>query len=312
MRTCINNKRHRVGFTLIELMVVVGILIILASILIPTVSAAFRTARSKKDLTQQRGIYQSMVLYSTGNDGKFPLPSEIIDEKNPDPSINTTSALMSWMLMQRFFDFSKTVSPVETNPNIRVISGGDGTYGTESDFPYNYDIYDGSLYHWDPDFNADFTQGVAHSSYAHQALVGQRVRMKWHSGSGATDVIICNRGPELIVSPTELVVVDQYTGSDDPSDIRKTHTFGFHGPSEQWSGAAVTGDGSARMIQSYINTDITYSPLDGSLLRPDILFSAEFGDVDPNNSMASGDNWIIVTSNDTTTFTKNETVPVWD
>ncbi|MBC8202605.1 MAG: type II secretion system protein [Planctomycetes bacterium] len=311
MRTSIYT-RHRAGFTLIELMVVVGILIILASILIPTVSAAFRTARSKKDLTQQRGIYQAMVLYSTGNDGKFPLPSEIVDENNPDPAINTTSALMSWMVMQRFFDFTYTVSPVETNSNIRVISGGDGADGVDTDFSYDYDIYDGSLYHWDPDFNADFTQEVAHSSYAHQALVGQRPRMKWHSASGATDVIICNRGPELIVSSNELSVVDQYTGSDDPYDIRKTNTFGFHGSSEQWEGAAVTGDGSAKMIESYINTDMTYSPLDGSLLRPDILFSAEFGDVDEDNPMASGDNWVIVTSNDTTTFTKNETVPVWD
>jgi len=307
MRTTIIDKRHRTGFTLIELMVVVGILIILASILIPTVSSAFSADRSKKDLTQQRGIYQAMVLYSTGNDGKFPLPSEIVDEKNPDAAINTTSALMSWMVMQRFFDFANTVSPVETNPNIRVILGGDGTNGTDSDFPYNFDIYDGSTYHWDPDFNADFSQGVAHSSYAHQALVGQRPRMKWHSGSGATDLIICSRGPELVVSPTELTVVDQYQDG-----IRKTHTFGFHGPHEQWEGAAVTGDGSARMIKSYINTDMTYSPLDGSSLRPDILFSAEFGDVDPDNTMASGDNWIIVTSNDTTTFTKNETVPVWD
>lgn len=311
MRTSIYT-RHRAGFTLIELMVVVGILIILASILIPTVSAAFRTARSKKDLTQQRGIYQAMVLYSTGNDGKFPLPSEIVDENNPDPAINTTSALMSWMVMQRFFDFTYPVSPVETNSNIRVISGGDGADGVDTDFSYDYDIYDGSLYHWDPDFNADFTQEVAHSSYAHQALVGQRPRMKWHSASGATDVIICNRGPELIVSSNELSVVDQYTGSDDPYDIRKTNTFGFHGSSEQWEGAAVTGDGSAKMIESYINTDMTYSPLDGSLLRPDILFSAEFGDVDEDNPMASGDNWVIVTSNDTTTFTKNETVPVWD
>jgi len=310
MRTSID-KRHRSGFTLIELMVVVGILIILASILIPTVSAAFRTARSKKDLTQQRGIYQAMVLYSTGNDGKFPLPSEIVDEKNPDPAINTTSALMSWMVMQRFFDFTNTVSPVETNSNIRVISGGDGTNGTDSDFPYNYDIYDGSLFHWDPDFNADFTQGVTHNSYAHQALVGQRPRMKWHSGSSATDVIICNRGPELDVSADGIFLAESMSDNQNDGEWI-SNTLGFHGPAKQWEGAAVTGDGSAKLIKSYINTNMTYSPLDGSTLRPDILFSAEFGDVDPDNPMASGDNWVIVTSNDTTTFAKDETVPIWD
>ena len=294
-------------FTLIELMVVVGILIILASILIPTVSTAFRVARSKKDMTQQRGIYQAMVLHATGNVGKFPLPSTIVDEKTPDPTLNTTSALMSWMVMQRFFDFSHTISPVETNPNIRPIQAADGLIGGNGEFNYNFDIYDGDTFHWDPDFNADFTQGVAHSSYAHQALVGQRLRMKWHSSSGATDVIICNRGPELEVSITGIFVVDQ-----DTDDNRVSYTFGFHGPDKQWEGAAMVGDGSARTIPSYVNNDMTYVPLDGSKLRPDILFFPEFGDVDRENPMASGDNWIIVTSNENSTFTKNETAAVWD
>ena len=300
------HKIRRTGFTLIELMVVVGILIILASIFVPTISSAFRTAKSRKDLTQQRGIYQAMVLHATGNEGRFPLPSLVVDEKNPDPAVNTTSALMSWMVMQRFFDHSTAISPVETNATIRPIRATDGSVGGSGDFPYNYDIYDGAEFHWDPDFNADFTQGPAHSSYAHQALVGQRLRLVWHSGSSATDVIICNRGPELAMSSTELSVIDQY------DDERVTNTFGFHGPTRQWKGAALMGDGSARMIDSYVSSDVTYSPLDGSPLIPDILFKAEFGDVDPANTMASGDNWIIVTSNDNSTFTANETVAVWD
>ena len=88
MHTPLRDKYHRHGFTLIELMVVVGILIILASILIPTVSGAFRVARSKKDLTQQRGIYQAMVLHAAGNESKFPLPSTIVDTKNYIDTIN--------------------------------------------------------------------------------------------------------------------------------------------------------------------------------------------------------------------------------
>ena len=111
------HKIRRTGFTLIELMVVVGILILLASIFVPTISSAFRTAKSRKDLTQQRGIYQAMVLHATGNEGRFPLPSLVVNEKNPGPAMNTTSALMSWMVMQRFFDHSTAISPVETNAN---------------------------------------------------------------------------------------------------------------------------------------------------------------------------------------------------
>jgi hypothetical protein len=74
----------------------------------------------------------------------------------------------------------------------------------------------------------------------------------------------------------------------------------------------LTGDGSAKTISSYIDNDMTYVPLDGSMMRPDILFFPEFGDVDLENPMASGDNWIIVTSNENMEFTKNETAAVWD
>ncbi|MBC8523466.1 prepilin-type N-terminal cleavage/methylation domain-containing protein [PVC group bacterium] len=310
MRSRFRNNYQRLGFTLIELMVVIGILIILSSILVPTISSAFSVARSRKDMTQQRGIYQAMSLHASGDEGRFPLPSRIVDEKNPDPSINTTSALMSWMVMQKFFDYQFTISPVETNSNIRPIEAQDGNSPIDpSQFPYNFDIYDGDLYHWDPDFSADFTQGPAHSSYAHQALVGQRLRLKWHTGAGATDVIICNRGPELLVSLTGLSVVDRFPNT---GDTRVTNTYGFHGSDEQWEGAAVMGDGTTRMLKSYVLDDVTYSPLDGTALRPDILFSTEFGDVDYSNPMASGDNWIIVTSNVNGAFTANETSAVWD
>jgi type II secretory pathway pseudopilin PulG len=309
MRTRICTKRQYSGFTLVELMVVIGILIILMSILIPSISSAFASARSRQDSVQQRGIYQAMTSYATSNDGKFPLPSTIVDEKLPDPRLNTTSALMSWLIMQRFIDYTTTVSPVETNPNIRVIEVADGAH--DSTFPYNYDIYgelnvtDGDLYtdvyYWDPDFNADFTQDTAHSSYAHQALVGQRLRLKWRTGTSATNVVLCNRGPEIDDILSSLDVVNP-----------NTYTYGFHGSTNQWQGAAVMGDGTTRMLNSVMPDDITYAPLDGSLLRSDILFETEFGDVDLSNPEASGDNWIIVTSNVNGGYTANNTTPVWD
>ena len=297
MRTNLQNNRS--GFTLIELMVVIAILIILMSILIPAISSAFATARSRQDAVQQRGIYLAMVSYATSNEGKFPLPSIIVDENNPDPRLNTTSALMSWLIMQRFIDFTSTVSPVETNPNIRAIEIGDGS--NNSTFNYNFEIYDGQAFHWDPDFNADFTQDTAHSSYAHQALVGQRLRLKWKTGTSATNVVLSNRGPELNMTTSSLEVADP-----------NTYTYGFHGSSDLWEGSAVMGDGTTRMLKSVMPDDITYSPLDGSLLRSDILFSTEFGDVDLSNPEASGDNWVIVTSNVNGGYTANNTTAVWD
>ena len=72
------------------------------------------------------------------------------------------------------------------------------------------------------------------------------------------------------------------------------------------------GDGTTRMLKSVVPNDITYAPLDGSLLRSDILFETEFVDVDRSNPEASGDNWIIVTSNVNGGFVADNTTPVWD
>ena len=131
--------------------------------------------------------------------------------------------------------------------------------------------------------------------------MGQRLRLKWHTGAGSTDIIVSNRGPELEMTTTSLLVLNPAT----------TYTFGFHGSSDAWEGAAVSGDGSTKMLKSYVPENVTYSPLDGSLLRPDILFATEFIDVD-DNPMSSGDNWIIVTSNVNDAFTANNTAAVWD
>jgi hypothetical protein len=91
-----------------------------------------------------------------------------------------------------------------------------------------------------------------------------------------------------------------------------TYTYGFHGSANQWQGAAVMGDGTTRMLNSVMPDNITYAPLDGTLLRSDILFETEFGDVDLSNPEASGDNWIIVTSNVNGGYTADNTTPVWD
>src|SRR5687768_8821013 len=70
---CTHVRQHRGGFTLVELLVVIGIIAVLISILLPALSAARRQAAVVQCQSNMRQVSMALLMYIDANKGRFPL-----------------------------------------------------------------------------------------------------------------------------------------------------------------------------------------------------------------------------------------------
>jgi prepilin-type N-terminal cleavage/methylation domain-containing protein len=282
-------KRKR-GFTLIELLVVIAIIALLVGLLLPALAKAQRNARSMKDSTQMKEIHKAFITYANGAKGRLPLPGlidrgEYTDEGIPElegvpnygpeaPQENRTASLYSSMIAQDYFNTDIVIGPTEVNPVV------------QEDLDYDFSAYDpaGDTY-WDNEFHANVHkrpgQGVCNTSYAHQALCGDRKTLKWRDTQDSTYPILGTRGVEEGVPPGEL-------------DHDNSPTLQLHGSKQLWVGNIVFSDNHTEQVENFYPSQTTYEDTDsGGGPVKDNIFAAEFG-MNPIDGHRRGDSFLVI------------------
>ena len=256
------------GFTLVELLVVVGIIALLISILLPALGKAAAESRSVKDGTQIKEIHQAMNTFALSNNGRYPIPGlinrladpELGQSPNLGPEdfvLNHSSHFYSSMIAQQLISPSILIGPTEVNPKFVVKED------------YNYDTYDpGSDRYWDPTFKA-YLKPRSNSSYAHLSICGKRKKESWRASSSPNMPMIGTRAPGI--APSTSII-----NPDDPS-YTHSQTLLLHSPSRLWSGNVCFNDNRVQRLDSMYAPAGGYEH-NGAPPARDFMYAAEFGD----------------------------------
>src|SRR5688572_3991444 len=124
MNACssLNRRRCAAAFTLVELLVVIGIIALLISILLPTLGKAREQANIVKCLTNLRSIGQAFAMYSGDNKGYLVpalIPGQTYDANGVLTAVSSGTELKNWAVILS----EKKYLPLQGRENVSGQSG---------------------------------------------------------------------------------------------------------------------------------------------------------------------------------------------
>lgn len=150
--------KSRPGFSLVELLVVVGILAVLVSILIPVVSRAKKQARNVQCLANLRSLETALIGFINTN--KHSVDYAAISTTIATDPKNKTSLTWEGALRPMYSNNAVRVCPEASSPTDRPLGNATQAHGTQKpilptptpDDTYSYGSYgiNGYLYYQDP------------------------------------------------------------------------------------------------------------------------------------------------------------------